>query len=130
MLCHLYDTPTFKTKVLRLVSNEGQLKRLLLLYKWLIQPYLSLLWLLLATHFVTRVTPIDNIDGKTHKTELQSSCNYSFKVKITPLVIYGLRGGHTHTHTHTYFGGMIVISRNQAYAGLWPARGCSHKTNT
>ena len=46
-----------------------------------------------------------------------------------PLVIYGLRGGHTHTHTHahththththTYFGGMKVISRNQVRAGLW-----------
>jgi len=34
----------------------------------------------------------------------------SFKVKITPLVIYGFRGGHT----HTYFGGMKVISRNQS----------------
>ena len=37
-----------------------------------------------------------------------------------PLVIYGRGGGHTHTHTHThaqahtYFGGMKVISRNQA----------------
>ena len=40
-----------------------------------------------------------------------------------PLVIYGLGGGHTHTHTHTHthkhthFGGMKVISRNQARAG-------------
>ena len=29
MLRHQYDTSTFKTNVLRLVSNEGQLKRLL-----------------------------------------------------------------------------------------------------
>ena len=31
-----YYTATFKTEVFRLVSNEGRLKRLLLLYKWLI----------------------------------------------------------------------------------------------
>ena len=45
MLCDLYDTPTFKTNALRLVSNEGGLKRLLQLYKRLIKPYLSVLWL-------------------------------------------------------------------------------------
>ena len=28
MLHHLYDRPTFKTKALRLISNEGRLKRL------------------------------------------------------------------------------------------------------
>ena len=39
-------------------------------------PY-RLLSLLLATHFVTRVTPIDDIDGKSHKMELKSSYNYS-----------------------------------------------------
>ena len=31
-----YKTPTFKTEVLCLVSNEGWVKCLLLLYKWLI----------------------------------------------------------------------------------------------
>ena len=77
MLRHSYNTPTFKAKALRLVTNEGRLKHLLLLYKWLIQPYLSLLCLLLATHFVTRVMPIDRINGKSHKTELKSSHNYS-----------------------------------------------------
>ena len=121
VIFHPYDTPTFKTKALRLVTIEGGLKRLLLLYKWLIQPYLSLLWLLLAMHFVTRVTPIDDIDGKSHKTE-PLLFYQSFKVKITPLVIYSLGGGHTHTHTHTHTGGMKVISVNQARAGLWPAR--------
>ena len=39
------DTPTFKTNALCLVSNEEWLKRLLLLYKRIIQPYLSLIWL-------------------------------------------------------------------------------------
>ena len=33
VIFHPYDTPTFKTKALRLVSNEGQVKRLLQLYK-------------------------------------------------------------------------------------------------
>ena len=32
MLRHPYDTPTFKTNALRLVSNEGWLKRLFQLY--------------------------------------------------------------------------------------------------
>ena len=45
MLHDQYDTPTFKTNALRLDSNEGRLKRLLLQYKRLIQPYLSLVWL-------------------------------------------------------------------------------------
>ena len=45
LLRHLYDTPTSKSNALRLVSNDGQVKRLLRLYKWLKQPNLSLLWL-------------------------------------------------------------------------------------
>ena len=36
MLYYPYDTLTTKTNGLRLVNNEGQLKRLLLLYKWII----------------------------------------------------------------------------------------------
>ena len=48
-----YDTPTFKTNVFRLVSNEGRIKYPLMLLK----PFL-------ATHFVTRATPIVDIDGK------------------------------------------------------------------
>ena len=28
-------------------------------------------------HFVTRATPVDDIDGKSHKIELKSSRNYS-----------------------------------------------------
>ena len=49
----------------------------LLLYKRLIQLYLSLLWLLLPTHFITRVTYIDDIDSKSPKMELKSSCYFS-----------------------------------------------------
>ena len=62
-----YDTPTFKTEVYRLASIEGQAKRLAVILTADIQPYLSLLWLLLTTHFVSRATPINDIDGKTHK---------------------------------------------------------------
>ena len=59
--------PLLKLKRLRhkLVSNEGQLKRLLLLYKGLIQPYFSLHWLKLATHFAI----FDWYDTPTFKTE-------------------------------------------------------------
>ena len=85
-------------------------------------------------NFVSRATPIDDIDGKSYHgyvAEKQPPLfNQSFKVKITLLVIYGLGGVHTrrfthahahtqihtHTHTHTqkhaytltYFGGMKV----------------------
>ena len=51
MLCHPYDTPTLKINALCLVSDEGWLKHLLLLYKRIRQLYLSLLWLYLATNF-------------------------------------------------------------------------------
>ena len=43
---------------------------------------------------------------------------------MTSLIIYGLGSGytdtHTHTHTRIYFGGIKVISRNQAH--MQPAR--------
>ena len=44
--------------------------------------------------------------------------NHLYKVKIIPLVIYGLGGVHTymHTYTHTYIRTLKVISRNQARA--------------
>ena len=49
---------------------------------------------------------------------------------ITPLVINSLGGGHRHTHiqtrTHTHIHIQMIhtkaILRNQARAGLWPAR--------
>ena len=59
--------------------------------------------------------PIDDIDGKSHKMELNSTHNYStnhFQVKITPLVIYGLGGRHTYINTRIH-ASMKVISRNQ-----------------
>ena len=74
----MYDTPTFKTKALYLVSNEGRVKRLLLLYKQIIQPYTSLLWLLLATHFIASGTPMDDIDSKSHKMQL--------KIKVATII--------------------------------------------
>ena len=46
--------------------------------------------------------PIDEIDGKSHKTEMKSKqlqlFNQSYKAKITPLVIYGLGGARTHAY--------------------------------
>ena len=64
--------PLLKLKRLYLVSNEGCLKRLLLLYKGLLQPYLSLLWLELATHFAI----FDSYNAPTFKTEaLRLICN-------------------------------------------------------
>ena len=94
MLHHPCNTTTFKINAFCLISNEGRVKRLLLLYNWLMQPYLNLLWLLLATHFVTRTTPIDD-----RQQEPQNGM---------ALVIYDLGGIHTyarvrtHTHTHTH----------------------------
>ena len=70
------------------------------IYKWLLQPYLSLLWLYLATHFITRATSIDDIDGKSQKTEPKSSRNYLGKhLSQTHATSYLWPGGHTHTHT-------------------------------
>ena len=57
----------------------------------------------------------------------QNLFNQSHRVHITPLVIHGLGGGHTHTqththaHTHTYIRTEVIL-RNQARAGLRPAR--------
>ena len=71
MLNHPYNTPTFKTKALRLVTNEGRPKRLLLLHKWLIQPYLSLIWLLLATYIAIFI-PYNTPTFKTKALHLAS----------------------------------------------------------
>ena len=51
----------------------------------------------------------------------QNLFNQSHRVHITPLVIHGLGGGHTHTQTHTYIRTEVIL-RNQARAGLRPAR--------
>ena len=49
--------------------------------------------------------PINDIDGKSHIMELKAAqlFNQSFKAKITPLVIYGLRGVHTHSRIESDF---------------------------
>ena len=64
--------PLFKGNALRLVSNEGRVKRLLQRYKRLIRPYLSLLWLYLATHFVI-FYPYDTPTFKTKALRLVSN---------------------------------------------------------
>ena len=76
MLHQPYDTPTFKTKVLRLVTNKEWLKCLLLLYKRLIQPYLSLVW----RHFPpVRHTP-------TFKTKMLHLVTYEEQLKLLLLL--------------------------------------------
>ena len=51
-------------------------------------------------HFVTRATTIDNIDDKSHKTELKSRRNYSTNHRKCKSCHLGDRNTHTHTHTH------------------------------
>jgi len=52
--------------------------------------------------FVTSAMPIDDIDGKCHKTELKSSRNHlTNQVKITPLGFYGYGGVHARIDTYT-----------------------------
>ena len=61
-------------------------------------PYSSLA--VLVTHFITRATPIDDIDGKNHKTELKSSRKNSTnhtKSKSRHL-LFMASGAYTHTH--------------------------------
>ena len=41
MLCHLYDTPTLKTKALRLAGKEERVKRLLLLHGYVYKQLIS-----------------------------------------------------------------------------------------
>ena len=65
----------------------------------------------------TRVYYVDDIDGKSHKME-QKLFNQSYKVKITPLVIYGLGGVHTHMDMHTY-------RHERDFKKLGPAAGVS-----
>ena len=65
--------------------------------------------------------PIDEINDKSHKTERQQKLfNQSYKVKITPLVIYGLGGMHRHTDTHTHVHDRIkVITGAHKPARAW-----------
>ena len=54
-------------------------------------------------HFITRTTPIDDIDGKSHKTELKSRRNYStnhINSKSRHLSFMA-SGAYIHAYTHT-----------------------------
>ena len=111
---HLYKSPTFRTKALCLVSNEGQVKCLLLLCKYVDStalPYclFSCKWrhILLIGPRLSMISTARAINGTEKQQKLfHQSC----KVKIIPLVIYSLR------HAYLYF--YPVISRNQACARL------------
>ena len=49
-------------------------------------------------HFVAKATPINDIDGKSHKTTVkqQKLFNQSYKVKITLLQLFMASGVYTH----------------------------------
>ena len=69
MLPHWYGSPTFKTKALRLVSNEGRLKRRLLQYKWLTLVFFGSNWQrILPFSFI----PYDTLTFKTKALRLAS----------------------------------------------------------
>jgi len=56
------------------------------------------------THFVTRATPIEDIDSKSHKTSQKSSRDYStshLKSKSHLSTSYLWPQGRTHTHAYT-----------------------------
>ena len=61
---------------------------------------------------------MNGIDSKSHKKNRiqrqQKLFNQSYKVKITPLVIYGLGGIRTHINKHIYVRPHKSDSRNQA----------------
>ena len=60
---------------------------------------------MLVTYFITRAMPLHYIDGEDHKSETekqQELFNQSYEIQNTPLVIYGLGGGHTHIKTNTH----------------------------
>ena len=61
---------------------------------------------------------------KNHRTYFTNHMEF-ISHHIMPLVINSLSGGHTHTHKHTHayrHSQTEAILRNQAHAGLWPAR--------
>ena len=117
VIFHPYDTPTIKTKVLRLVSNEGRVKRLLQPYKWLIQPYLIFFgcnWRrisLLGPHLMMTSTE----RAIKRKWKAAASIQPIIESLNHATVIYGLGG--VHTCIHTYTRASKVISRNQVRAG-------------
>ena len=55
-------------------------------------------------HFVFRAMSINDIGGKTHKTELKSSHNYSIIISQNHPTnyVFMASGAYTHTHTHTH----------------------------
>ena len=76
MLCDPHSMPTFITEVLCLVGDVQLLNCHLLLNEWLILRYLSLLWLEFMTRFITKVTPINNIDSRCRLKKPESSIGY------------------------------------------------------
>ena len=57
-------------------------------------------------HYISRLQA-----GATNQNREATGIIQSYKVQITPLVIYSLRGGQTHTHIHSL---MKVISKTRS----------------
>ena len=121
---YAYDTPTFKTEALRLVTNVQLLKRLLQRNERLIQLYLCLLWQALAKRCVTKAMPIHIIDGKCHikKRRSRITCFGRLLGFISRDWLFMASGADTHTQTHTHIARKKTISINQVHAGRRPAR--------
>ena len=100
-----YDTQTFITEVLRLVSNVQLLKNVLLIHCY------RLLWLK-STCFVTKVTPIKNINSKCHNKETGEKYNLFYQLfsGFISCVVFLIAWG-TDRHTQTNIC-TKVISRN------------------
>ena len=58
----------------------------------------------MARHFITMATPINDIDGKSHKGEMKSGRNYSFNhIKSKSRhKLFMAAGVYTHTYTYTF----------------------------
>ena len=70
----------------------------------------------MVIHFITRVTPKHNIDGKGHKSELISKRNYLTIIQSlnhATTYVFMASGVDTHTHRNMHIR-IKVISRDQA----------------
>ena len=103
--------PTFKTEALQLVSNVQLVKRHLLRNEWQIQHYLVLCWQEFMTHFITKTTPISNVNSKYRIKKLKSSRTYLadwlFWLQWISIA------WDTHIHKYTYKQTCIPTSRTK-----------------
>ena len=102
MLPDPHGTPTFITEALCLVCDVQLLNCHLLLNERQILCYLSLLWLEFMTRFITKATPINNIDSrcciKKPETNIAYITGYSGFISRE---LFLLAWGQIHTHILT-----------------------------